>query len=125
MPLTAKARQIGDVSFVDLHGRITLGENTGVLRDEVRTLLSQGVKKIVFNMAGVNYIDSAGLGELVGAYTTVRNQEGSLKLLNLQGKMRDLMQVTKLYTVFFVFEDEVAALESFGDVKPRFSSTAV
>lgn len=114
MALSATVRKVGDVSVVDLNRKITLGENTGVLRDEVRSLLSQGAKKLVFNMADVGYVDSAGLGELVGAYTTAANQGGSLKLLNLQGKMRDLMQVTKLYTVFSVFEDEKTAVTSFG-----------
>ena len=118
MALTATVRKVGDVSIVDLNGKITLGENTGVLRDEVRSLLSQGVKNLVFNMANVGYVDSAGLGELVGAYTTAAKQGGSLKLLNLEGKMRDLMQITKLYSVFLVFEDEKIAIASFGlDVK--------
>ncbi len=114
MALTAKVRKVGDVSIVDLNGKITLGENTGILRDELRSLLSQGVKNIVLNMKDVGYVDSAGLGELVGAYTTATNQGGSLKLLNLQGKMRDLMQITKLHTIFPAFEDEKAAVASFG-----------
>lgn len=114
MALTAAVRKFGDVSVVDLNGKITLGENTGLLRDEVRSLLSQGARNLVFNMAHVGYIDSSGLGELVGAYTTAANQGGSLKLLNLQSKARDLMQLTKLYTVFAVFEDEKTAVESFG-----------
>ncbi len=114
MALTAKVRKVGEVAIVDLNGKITLGENTGILRDELRSLLSQGVKNIVLNMAGVSYVDSAGLGELVGAYTTATNQGGSLKLLNLQGKMKDLMQITKLHTIFASFEDEKAAVASFG-----------
>lgn len=114
MALTAKVRKVGDVSIVDLNGKITLGENTGILRDELRSLLSQGVKHIVLNMKDVGYVDSAGLGELVGAYTTATNQGGALKLLHLQGKMRDLMQITKLHTIFPAFEDEKAAVASFG-----------
>jgi anti-sigma B factor antagonist len=114
MALTATVREVGDVSVVDLNGKITLGENTQALRDEVFSLLSQGIKKLLFNMAHVGYIDSSGLGELVSAHTSAANRGGSLKLLNLQGKMRDLMQVTKLYTVFSVFEDEGTAVASFG-----------
>jgi|SRR5579884_3148209 len=114
MALTAKVRKAGDVAIVDLNGKITLGENTGILRDELRSLLAQGNKNIILNMAGVGYVDSAGLGELVGAYTTATNQGGSVKLLNLQGKMKDLMQITKLHTIFPSFEDEKAAVESFG-----------
>ena len=114
MALTATVRRVNDVSIVDINGKITLGENTGMLRDEVRSLLSKGAKNLVFNMAHVGYIDSSGLGELVSAYTTTANQGGSLKLLNLQSKARDLMQLTKLYTVFAVFEDEKTAVESFG-----------
>jgi anti-sigma B factor antagonist len=114
MALTAKTRRIGNVAIVDLNGRITLGESTGILRDELRSLLSQGSKQIVLNMAGVTYVDSAGLGELVGVYTTATNQGGAVKLLHMQGKLRDLMQITKLHTVFPAFEDEKKAVESFG-----------
>jgi anti-sigma B factor antagonist len=114
MALTAKVRKVGEVAIVDLNGKITLGENTGILRDELRSLLSQGTKNVVLNMAGVSYVDSAGLGELVGAYTTATNQGGALKLLHLQGKMKDLMQITKLHTIFPSFEEEKAAVESFG-----------
>ncbi len=114
MALTAKTRRVGNVAIVDLNGKITLGENTGILRDELRSLLAQGNKHIVLNMAGVGYVDSAGLGELVGAYTTATNQGGAVKLLHMQGKMKDLMQVTKLHTIFPSFEDEQKAVESFG-----------
>jgi anti-sigma B factor antagonist len=113
MALTAKVRQIGDVAVVDLHGKITLGESTGVLRDELKSLMAQGTKNIVLNMAGVSYVDSAGLGELVGAYTTATNQGGAVKLLHLQSKMKDLMQITKLHTIFPSYEDEQDALKSF------------
>jgi anti-sigma B factor antagonist len=113
MALTIKTRQVGNVTIVDLNGKITLGENTGILRDELRSLLSQGKKQIVLNMADVTYVDSAGLGELVGAYTTATNQGGSVKLLNLQGKMKDLMQITKLHTIFPAFDSEQSALSSF------------
>jgi anti-sigma B factor antagonist len=113
MALTAKVRHVANVAIVDLSGKITLGENTGILRDELRSLLSQGTKDIILNMADVSYVDSAGLGELVGAYTTATNQGGSVKLLKLQGKMQDLLQITKLHTVFPTFEDEKQAVASF------------
>lgn len=114
MALTIKVRRSGDVAILDLDGKVTLGENTGILRDELRSLLAQGTKNIILNMAGVSYVDSAGLGELVGAYTTAANQGGSVALLHLQTKMKDLLQVTKLHTVFPAFEDEKEALASFG-----------
>jgi len=114
MALTATVRKVGDVFIVDISGKITHGENTGLLRDEVRSLLSQGAKNLVVDMAHVGYIDSSGLGELVSAYTTTASHGASLKLLNLQSKARALMQLTKLYTVFAVFEDEKTAVDSFG-----------
>lgn len=114
MALSAKVRRVGDVAVVDLDGKVTLGENTGILRDELRSLLSQGNKKIVLNMANVSYIDSAGLGELVGAYTTATNAGGAVKLLHMQGKLKDLMLITKLHTIFPSFEDEQQAISSFG-----------
>ena len=114
MALTTTVREVGGVSIVDLNGKITLGENTGSLRNEIHSLLSRGVKNIILNFAQVGYVDSSGLGELVGAFTTTTNAGGSLKLLNLQDKMKGLMQVTKLYTIFAVFEDEAAAVKSFG-----------
>ena len=114
MALSAKTRRVNNVAIVDLNGKITLGENTGILRDEFTSLLAQGNKNIILNMAGVTYVDSAGLGELVGAYTTATNQGGSVKLLHLQGKMKDLMQITKLHTIFSSFDDEQSAVSSFG-----------
>ena len=113
MALSAKTRRVGNVAIVDLSGKITLGENSGILRDELRSLLSQGNKNIILNMKDVGYVDSAGLGELVGAYTTATNQGGAVKLLHLQGKMRDLMQITKLHTIFLAFENEDEAVASF------------
>jgi anti-sigma B factor antagonist len=113
MSLTAKTRQVGTVSIVDLNGKITLGESSGVLRDELNSLLAMGRKSIIVNMANVTYVDSAGLGELVGKYTTATNQGGSIKLLHLQNKMKDLLQITKLHTIFPIFEDEDAAVASF------------
>jgi len=113
MSLTASIRHFGNVAVVDLDGKVTLGENTGILRDNLKSLLSQGTKNIVLNMAAVSYVDSAGLGELVGAYTTAANQGGAVKLLNLQTKLRDLMQITKLHTIFPTYSDEQEAINSF------------
>jgi anti-sigma B factor antagonist len=106
-------RQVDGVTILDLSGRITLGEGSVQLRDAIRDLLSKGSKKILLNLADVNYIDSSGIGELVSAYTTVRNQGGELKLLNLTKKVHDLLQITKLYTVFDVKDDEANAIASF------------
>ena len=100
MALTIKTRKVKDVTILDLSGKITLGENTGILRDEIASLLAMGEKKILVSMAGVGYVDSAGLGELVGAYTTATAQGATMKLLHMQGKMKDLMQITKLHTMF-------------------------
>jgi anti-sigma B factor antagonist len=113
MALNAKVREVGDIAIVDLNGKITLGESTGILRDELKSLLAQGKKNIILNLNGVTYVDSAGLGELVGAFTTAANQGGSVKLLNLQSKLQDLLTITKLHTVFSSFDNEQAALASF------------
>jgi anti-sigma B factor antagonist len=111
--MKANSRQVDGVTIVDLSGRITLGEGSVVLRDIVRDIISKGNKKILLNLADVNYIDSSGIGELVSAFTTVRNQGGELKLLRLTKKVHDLLQITKLYTVFDVKDDETAAIKSF------------
>ena len=113
MSMTFKTREVGGVTIVDLSGKITLGEGGVTLRDEVRKLVGEGQKKIVLNLAEVNYIDSSGLGELVSAYTAVKNAGGELKLLNLTSKVRDLLVITKLVTVFDVKDDEAAAVSSF------------
>ena len=113
MSMKISNRQVDGVSIVDCSGRITLGEGSVTLRDTVRELLSKGRKKILLNLGEVNYIDSSGIGELVSAFTSVRNQGGELKLLNLTKKVHDLLQITKLYTVFDVKDDEAAAVKSF------------
>ena len=113
MTMKSNTRQVDGVTIMDLSGRITLGEGSVVLRDEVRKLLASGHKNILLNMAEVTYIDSSGIGELVSAYTTVRNQGGELKLLNLTKKVHDLLQITKLYTVFDIKDDEARAVGSF------------
>jgi anti-sigma B factor antagonist len=106
-------RQVDGVAVVDCSGRITLGEGSVTLRDTVRDLLSKGNKKILLNLAEVNYIDSSGIGELVSGFTTVRNQGGELKLLSLTKKVHDLLQITKLYTVFDIKDDEASAIKAF------------
>lgn len=113
MTMKSSTRQIDGVTIVDLSGRITLGEGSVILRDTVRELIGKGNKKILLNLGDVNYIDSSGIGELVSAFTTVRNQGGELKLLNLTKKVHDLLQITKLYTVFDVKDDEATAVKSF------------
>jgi anti-sigma B factor antagonist len=107
-------RQVGDVTVVDVAGRITLGEGASALRENIRELVAKGNKKILLNLSDVSYIDSSGIGELVSAYTTVTNQGGTLKLLGLTKRVKDLLQITKLYTVFEVFESEPIAVRSFG-----------
>lgn len=113
MTMKATSRQVDGVTIVDLSGRITLGEGSVVLRDTVKDLASKGQKHIVLNLGDVSYIDSSGIGELVSAYTSVRNSGGELKLLNLTKKIRDLLQITKLYTVFDVKDDEASAVAAF------------
>jgi anti-sigma B factor antagonist len=106
-------RQVDGTTILDLSGRITLGEGSVQLRDAVRDLLNKGQKHILLNLGDVNYIDSSGIGELVSAFTTAKNQGGELKLLNLTRKVHDLLQITKLYTVFDVKDDEASAIASF------------
>jgi anti-sigma B factor antagonist len=113
MSFKAVSRDVGDVSVIDMDGRITLGEGGGLLRDMIREKLEAGKKKIIMNLAEINYIDSTGLGELVGVYRQVKSQGGELKLLNLNKKVSDLLQITKLYTVFDIHSDEAQAVASF------------
>jgi|SRR5580658_6019984 anti-sigma B factor antagonist len=113
MPLTITNREVAHVTILDMHGRIVLGDETHAIRDAVRDLVAQGKKKIILNLVGVDYIDSSGVGELVGSYTTVRNAGGELKLLNLTQKVQDVLYVTKLYTVFDIKDDEFTAVRSF------------
>lgn len=114
MSIQVTNRQVGDVTVVDVAGRITLGEGASALRENIRELVAKGNKKILLNLSDVSYIDSSGIGELVSAYTTVTNQGGTLKLLGLTKRVKDLLQITKLYTVFEVFESEPTAVRSFG-----------
>lgn len=114
MNMTTSTRQVAGVTIADLKGRIVLGEESAKLRELVCDLLSKGHKKILLNLAEVQYIDSSGLGCLVSAFTSVRKQEGQLKLLNLTDKVEGVLQVTKLYTVFDIMDDETVAVKSFG-----------
>jgi anti-sigma B factor antagonist len=111
--MKSNSRQIDGVTVLDLSGRITLGEGSVILRDTIRDLIGRGQRKILLNLGDVTYIDSSGIGELVSAFTTVRNQGGELKLLNLTKKVHDLLQITKLYTVFDIKDDEATAIKSF------------
>ncbi len=113
MHMTTSIRQVGGVTIVDISGRIVLGEESAALRDLVCDLLSKGQKQILFNLGDVNYIDSSGLGHLVSAFTSVRNHGGELKLLNLSNNIQNLMQITRLYTVFEILDNEAAAVKSF------------
>jgi anti-sigma B factor antagonist len=111
--LTIASREIDGVTVLDLNGRITLGEGSVQLRDAIRDLIGKGQKSILLNLSEVNYIDSSGLGELVSAYTTARNQGAALKLLGLSKKVNDLLQLTKLYTVFDIYDDEASGIASY------------
>ena len=113
MSVKLNTRQVGDVSVIDVSGRITLGEGSSTLRDALRELAGKGQKKILLNLGEVSYIDSSGIGELVSGFTSVTNSGGELKLLNLTKRVKDLLQITKLYTVFDVHESEASAVRSF------------
>lgn len=111
--LNISERQAGDVTILDLDGKVTIGEGSVALRTTIRRLLGENKKKILLNLGGVGYIDSSGIGELVSSFTAVNKEEGQLKLLNLTQKIQDLLAITKLLTVFDVFENEGDALSNF------------
>ena len=113
MSAIVKTRQVDGISVVDVSGRITLGEGSSAVRDVLRDLIGQGEKKILLNLSEVSYIDSSGIGELVSGYTTISNQGGTLKLVGLTKRVKDLLQITKLYTVFDVHEEEAHGIRSF------------
>jgi anti-sigma B factor antagonist len=113
MSMKVATRQVDGVTILDLSGRITLGEGSVTLRDAVRDLVAKGSKNILLNLSDISYIDSSGLGELVSAYTSVKNAGGELKLLKLTHKVKDLLQITKLYTVFDIKDDEAVAVSAF------------
>ena len=111
--LNINERQAGDVTVLDMSGKITIGEGSVALRTAIRRLLEEGKKRILLNLAGVSYIDSSGIGELVSSYTATNKENGQLKLLNLTQKIRDLLTITKLLTVFDTYDSEADALNSF------------
>jgi len=113
MSMNMKTRHVNGTTILDLSGRITLGEGSVTIRDEVRNVLATGSNKILLNLGDITYIDSSGIGELVSAFTSVKNGGGELKLLNLTKKVHDLLQITKLYTVFDVKDDEASAIAAF------------
>ena len=113
MSMKTSTRQVDGVTILDLSGRIVLGEGSVQLRDAVKELTAKGQKHILLNLSDVNYIDSSGLGEMVSAYTSVKNAGGELKLLGLTKKVHDLLQITKLYTVFDIKDDEASAVSAF------------
>ncbi len=113
MALTIASREVDGVAVLDLSGRITLGEGSVQLRDAIRGLIGKGSRSILLNLGDVNYIDSSGLGELVSAFTTAKNQQAEVKLLKLTKKVHDLLQLTKLYTVFDIYDDEAVAIATF------------
>src|ERR1700732_3144941 len=111
--LEIRERQAGDVTILDMSGKITIGEGSVALRTAIRRLLEEGKHKILLNLAGVGYIDSSGIGELVSSYTTINKDGGQLQLLSLTQKLQDLLTITKLLTVFDVYDTEAEALSSF------------
>jgi anti-sigma B factor antagonist len=111
--LNISERQAGDVTVLDLSGKITIGEGSVSLRGAIRRLIEEGKKKILLNLGKVSYVDSSGIGELVSSFTTINREGGQLKLLNLSQKIQDLMTITKLHTVFDVYDDETTGLNSF------------
>jgi anti-sigma B factor antagonist len=113
MPATMRTRQVNDVIVIDLEGRIARGDSSVALRDTVRDLVGKGQTKILLNLAEVSYLDSPGIGELLAAFTTVANQGGQLKMLNLTKRVEGLLQITQLYAIFDVHDDEIRALRSF------------
>ncbi len=111
--LNISERQAGDVTILDMDGKVTIGEGSVALRTTIRRLLGEGKKKILLNLGSVSYVDSSGIGELVSSFTAVNKEDGTLKLLNLTQKIQDLLAITKLLTVFDVYENEGEALSSF------------
>jgi anti-sigma B factor antagonist len=113
MSMKVATRQVDGVTILDLSGRITLGEGSVTLRDAIHDAIAKGSKHIVLNLGDISYIDSSGIGELVSAFTSVKNSGGELKLLNLTKKVHDLLQITKLYTVFDIWDNEASAVSAF------------
>src|SRR5262245_32371743 len=112
--MTVTARIVGDITILDVQGTVTVGEQAERLRDKVRSVVQEGARRVLVNMAGISYVDSAGLGELIAAYTTTKRQGGTLKLLSTTKRLTDLLVITKLATVFETFDNEAEAIASFG-----------
>jgi anti-sigma B factor antagonist len=113
MTIQASTRAVGDVAIVDISGQLRLGEGTGKLRDAIQQVVGEGYRKILLNLHGVIHIDSSGIGELMTNYTSLRNQGGELKLMNMNKNVRNLLQVTRLYTIFDVHDNQDSALKAF------------
>ncbi|MBV8827730.1 MAG: STAS domain-containing protein [Acidobacteriaceae bacterium] len=113
MSVKLTSRQVGDVTVIDAAGRLTLGEGASAFRDYIRDLAGKGNKKLLLNLSDVSYIDSSGIGEMVSGFTSITNNGGQLKLVGLSKRVKDLLQITKLYTVFEAFDDEAQAVRSF------------
>ena len=113
MSVKLTTRQVNEVTVIDVSGRITLGEGSSLLRDELRSLIGSNRRKILLNLADVDYMDSSGIGQLVAAFTTVNNQGGQLKLLNLTKRMKELLQMTRVISIFEIFDDEKKAVGTF------------
>jgi anti-sigma B factor antagonist len=125
MEMTIQLRELSDVVILDMSGRITLGDGSVILREAVREQIVAGKQAIIINLGDVTYMDSSGLGELISAFTSAKNRGASLKLLNLTKRIRDLMEITKLYTVFDIYDDEDAAVDSFRQQGARIPLAAV
>ena len=125
MEITIQLRELRGVAILDMSGRITLGDGSVVLRETVREQIASGKKALIINLGEVTYMDSSGLGELISAFTTAKNRGATLKLLNLTKRIRDLMEITKLYTVFDIYDDEDAAVDSFRQRGARIPLAAV
>jgi len=115
MSVQLNSRQVGDVSVIDVSGKVTLGDGASTLRNAIREAAGKGQKKVLLNLAEMSHIDSSGIGELVSGFATIANKGGKLKLVNVTSGVKNLLLITKLYTVFEVFEDESVALRSFAD----------
>lgn len=123
MSASLRIREAGGVSVVDVSGRITLGEGAGTLRDTLRQMATSGHKKVLLNLADLTYLDSSGIGVLVSSFATINGAGGQLKLVNLTKRVKDLLLITKLYTVFEIFENEEAAIASFSELSAGATTT--
>jgi anti-sigma B factor antagonist len=119
MSVKLNTRQVGDVTVIDISGRVTLGEGSSAIREAMRDLTAKGNKKILLNLSEVSYIDSTGIGELVAGFTSAANAGGTVKLLGVTKHVKDVLQISRLYTVFEAFDDEADAVRSFAQIETR------